>query len=545
MASFIVLVAYLIAVCVIYLCYQIYHQYTYWKKRKVLDTDLIPIMGSMGPLLLGRPLAIHTQNLYDKFPGARYYGGFDMGKPMVLIRDPELYRDISIKNFDYFTDHSAFVSEEMDPIVGRNVFSLKGQHWREVRSMLSPNFTATRMKIMFDLIAECSKDLIEYFVAHPEVILCYNENLSLKKYSCHFTKKIIHFSYFFIYKYTIISILQVAKSFDGKDIFTRYTVNVIATAAFGVKVNSLADKENDFYIHGVSSMQFRLLTFAKVTLMRFFPKIMRLFGATFLRKSDDLFFKNLIRETVRSRKENGIIRPDMIHLLMQAMDKKDGIEVTIDDIIAQAFLFFLAGFDTISSLIGFVAHELAANSDVQEKLHQEVEEWFEKNDGDITYESLIEMKYLDMVISEALRKYPPAPINNRLCVKEYELPPATNGYSKCIIEKDTVIYIPIFAIHRDSKYFPEPDKFIPERFSGETNEKTNPAFIPFGQGPRKCIANRFALMEAKILIFNIVRKFVIKFTDKTKHPITFAKTNFTLSPKDGFWLQFEERKKIN
>lgn len=117
------------------------------------------------------------------------------------------------------------------------------------------------------------------------------------------------------------------------------------------------------------------------------------------------------------RNEKGIVRPDMIHLLLEArknaynsdvqnnniygefLGKKPKIEITDDDITAQALVFFIAGFDTASTLMTFICYELAVNPDIQKKLVEEIDRNAESCSDDITFEALMGMKYLDMVIS--------------------------------------------------------------------------------------------------------------------------------------------------
>ncbi|XP_011705919.1 PREDICTED: cytochrome P450 9e2-like, partial [Wasmannia auropunctata] len=102
------------------------------------------------------------------------------------------------------------------------------------------------------------------------------------------------------------------------------------------------------------------------------------------------------------------------------------------------------------------------------------------------------------------------------CAKRYELPPSQPGRKSVIVEPGDILLFPVHAIHRDPKYFPNPDKFDPERFSEENKDNILPyTYLPFGHGPRKCIGNRFALMETKILIAHLLQKFTLKTTDKT------------------------------
>lgn len=422
--------------------------------------------------------------------------------PLILLRDPELIKEICVKNFDNFVDRRSFMTEEMDPVYGRNVFSLKGDRWRKMRNTLSPAYTAAKMRIMFELVEKCARDFIQYFIDHPSE----------------------------------------ANSVELSDAFTRYCNDVIATAAFGISVNSLTDRENEFYERGKNSFNLGSpKRFVKFVAFRLFPKLMRLFGITFLAKESDRFFKKIIEETVITRDEKKIVRPDMIHLLMEARNKDDN-NLSMDDIIAQGFLFFLAGFDSSSGLMKFMAHELAINSEIQAKLQAEVDNLYKNGENvDDFYEKLTELKYMDMVISETLRKYPPNPLIDRLCVKEYNFPKPTPNSVAYTVKPKNAIWIPIFAIHHDPKYFPEPEKFDPERFNDENKDKIQPyTYLPFGLGPRKCIGNRFALMETKLIFVLILRNFTLKPTEKTKHPIEFARGG-GIKVRDGLWIEFEKR----
>lgn len=154
----------------IYLGCIILKQYTYWKKRGLPHLKLVPLIGNNAPIFFRtKSPAEHSLNLYKQHPKARYYGFFDFRKPAIIIKDPELIRDVCIKYFDNFTDHEPFITEEIDPIAGRNLFSLSGHRWRDFRNTLSPSYTASRMKLLFGLMVECSSEFVRYFVQHPEV----------------------------------------------------------------------------------------------------------------------------------------------------------------------------------------------------------------------------------------------------------------------------------------------------------------------------------------------------------------------------------------
>jgi len=232
-------------------------------------------------LFLGRISFVdYYQYMYNYFPGAKYVGLIYFGTPTVLVRDPELIRDIMVKAFEYFPNHRSFVDESVDPLYAKNTFFLRGDRWREMRNTLSPTFTVNKMKFMFDLISKCSQNFVDYFVDHPEI--------------CH--------------------------AIETKGAFRRYTNDVIATTAFGISVNSMRDQNNEFYMKAVEATKFSgLLTMAKLIILRTCPLLAKSIGLTFFSPATSMFFKKIVAETIKAREEQNIIRPDMIHLLMQAL----------------------------------------------------------------------------------------------------------------------------------------------------------------------------------------------------------------------------------
>lgn len=131
-------------------------------------------------------------------------------------------------------------------------------------------------------------------------------------------------------------------------------------------------------------------------------------------------------------------------------------------------------------------YELALNLDIQEKLRDEIKTAIQNNDGKLTYDMLFDLEYLDQVIKESLRKYPPIPDSVRKCTNEYKIP-GTN----LIIPKGTTLELPIYSFHHDPEYFPDPKKFDPERFSPQNeNNRHSFVYLPFGDGPRNCLGMR-------------------------------------------------------
>lgn len=415
------------------------------------------------------------------FHRCRIYGGFDFQKRAYIVRDPEVYKRIAIKDFDHFQDHRSFFDGSIDEVSSKVLIALHGDEWRQMRATLSPTFTGSKMRQMFGLVSECADEIVEHFIKKAES----GEKLDV----------------------------------EMKDFFSRYTNDVIATCAFGIKVNSFVDPDNEFYVNGKKVMQppsfIRMLQFFVIM---WTPKIAKLLKFKGLDESVTMSFKRSILETMKMREENNIHRPDMIQLLMQvrkgnldhqadekSKDVSDGFATaeesdigktkvtrtwTDTEIIAQCLLFFFAGFETSSTMLTFVAHELVANPEVQQKLYEEIADVHEQLGGNrITYDVIQKMKYLDQVISETLRMWPAALQLDRECVKDYTY---DDGKKKFTIEKGSVLAFSIFGIQRDPKYFPHPDKFDPERFNDENKHSILPGtYLPFGIGPRNCIGRQY------------------------------------------------------
>ncbi|KAF2898022.1 hypothetical protein ILUMI_08153 [Ignelater luminosus] len=502
-------------VLVILVYYVFVNPFNYWERKGVPQDRIWKIwLETVLVIIQYRPFHETLKRAYDNFPEMRYGGVYQLFTPMLLIRDPELIKQITVKDFEHFIDHFHFFPTNDEPLWEKNLFLLKGEKWREMRTTLSPSFTSSKMKLMFGLINDCAKQFVKYYEEQ-------NEN-----------------------------VIQL----EMKDTFTRYANDVIATSAFGVTCDSIRNRDNEFYLNGKIAADFGegikgMLKFVIATLS---PKLANKLGLKLTKRESSMFFTNVIKSNIKSREQNGIIRPDMIHLLLEARKGKLKYEelesipkekLTDEDIAAQAFIFFLAGFDSVATLMYFVAYELAVHPDIQVKLQLEIDNILNNSNGSLTYENLSSMKYMDMVLSETLRKWPNAFFLDRVCVKPYTIPPVREGEKPVYLEKGDTIQIPLFGIHYDPEYFPEPERFDPERFSDENKSKINPyVYLPFGSGPRICIGSRFALMETKMVFSYLLAKFDIVVTEKTPIPLKLSRSKLSLDNDEGFWMGLQLRK---
>ena len=496
----------ILTIFIIGLFFYLFKRKNLFEQLEIPHESPMPILGNMGPCLIGKTNVNELlNNLYKKHGEAKYFGLYDFQTPIVVLRDPEIIKSITIKNFENFPDHRGFTDADRDPLFGKNLFSLKGDDWREMRVILSPSFTTSKMKMMFHLITECA-------VNFTNIVL---ERSKDKDYIANL-----------------------------KDVFTKITADVISSCAFGISINSMKEPKNELYVVGRQSTDFEGILSLKFLLIRNFKVLSRLLGVKIVNDSVTRFFMDVISSNIATRRKKGISRPDFLQLMMEAQNKNSSNrELTLEEITANAFVFFFGGLDAVSTQLCYIAHEIAVNPDVHVRLQEEIDSVLKNCKGEPTYNEINNMPYMDAVINEAMRLYPVAALLDRICKNKFELPPSLPGKEPVTLEPGTNVWIPVYSIQRDPNNYENPEKFDPERFLGKNKISANATtFIPFGIGPRMCIGNRFALIEMKIIIFHLLSKCNFKVCSKTPIPIKFKKSTFILLPEGGFWIKFQSRK---
>lgn len=413
----------------------------------------------------------------NDFRDEAYVGFYECRTPSLFVLSADAVKQICIKNFDNFVNHSAFSEGASDELLCSSVFFMKDQKWRDMRATLSPAFTGSKIRMMFDLVRDCADNFVSY---------C-NEQCEESGFM----------------------------SFRPKEVFSKVTMDIIATCGFGLQIDSLRDPQNRLYQMFNKVLEMKgIVTILKLLVMILSKDLAKWLGISFLPKDTSEFTKKLVADTISHRKKTNQFRPDVIQLLIEAMegklkhdkhtkdsddtsfatikeseiDKKGGRQDWSDvEIAAQCFIFLVGGYDTTSNLFNFISYELAVDPVIQERLYEEVRETQQRlNGAPVTYEAIQKMQYLDAFICECLRKHPPMLQIDRVCNKETVI---HDG-------KGNIFTIPVgmkvnlnpFAMHYNPKYFPNPAKFDPERFLGENKNKIEPnTFLSFGVGPRACI----------------------------------------------------------
>ncbi|XP_043835124.1 cytochrome P450 3A24-like [Dromiciops gliroides] len=457
----------------------------------------LPFFGTV--LSYRKGIANFDMTCFKKY--GKTWGIFDGRQPVLAIMDPEIIKSVLVKEcYSVFTNRRRL---GLTGLLENAIVIAQDDQWKRIRTVLSPTFTSGKLKEMFPIINHYGDVLVKNM--HKEA--------------------------------------DKSKPVTMKEIFGAYSMDVITSTSFGVNIDSL-NNQNDPFVREISKLfRFNVLDPLLLTIM-LFPFLVPLFkkmDVTIFPKEAMDFLANSITKIKEERKKNSQKnRVDFLQLLMDSQISKNPEahsykELSDGEILAQSLNFLFAGYETTSSVLSFLFYNLAIHPEIQEKLQKEVDAVLPNKEA-VTYDALVQMEYLDMVIHENLRLFPIAGRIERVAKKTVEI----NGVT---IPKGAVVMIPPFVLHRDAEYWPEPEEFRPERFSKENKESINPyVYLPFGAGPRNCIGMRFALMSMKVATSRLMQEFSFRTCKETQVPLKLSNKRL-LSPTVPIVLQAVRRTK--
>lgn len=240
----------------------------------------------------------------------------------------------------------------------------------------------------------------------------------------------------------------------------------------------------------------------------------------------------LVAHIIAERREHGGDRGDLLSMFMEAEDAETGERMTGKQLRDEAMTMLLAGHETTSNALAWTFHLLAMHRDVAARVWREADAaWLAH--GDPTFESLKRLQLCRWTVMEAMRLYPPVWLFARTAREDDVLP---SGWR---VPAGKTVFVCPYTIHRDPAYWPDPEHFDPKRFS-EANAAGRPrtAYVPFAAGPRQCIGNEFALMEATIILATVCREWRLGFA-RARPPE--PEPSMTLRPKDGMPMTLWKR----
>ncbi|XP_025939649.1 thromboxane-A synthase isoform X1 [Apteryx rowi] len=466
----------------------------------------------------------HTKLITEYGPVCGYYIGRQM---FVVVSTPEMIKHILVTDFSNFTNRTKpnLVSKPMLD----SILCLRDDRWKYVRSLLTPAFGDSKLREMTPLINQACDVLLS----------------NLKVYA------------------------DSGKAFDIQRCYKCFTLDVVGSVAFGTQVDSQKNPDDPFVKNCRTFFETSLFKPLLILILSFPFIMIPLLRILPNKKQKELneFFIQIIKNAVifRDQQDAAERRRDFLQWMLDsrnaaaslgaacfdvispatasshheaplagnAPSEKVQKMLTEDEIAGQAFLFLIAGYETTTSALSFATYLLATNPECQEKVLQEVDDFSAKHIIP-DYQNVQELPYLDMVIAETLRMYPPAFRFTREAAKD------------CVvlgqrIPAGAVIETAVGHLHYNSDFWPEPEKFIPERFTEEAKKERHPfAYLPFGAGPRGCIGMRMGLLETKMTLLRILQKFRFKTCPDTEIPLQL-KSKVTLGPKNGVYIQLESR----
>lgn len=303
-----------------------------------------------------------------------FVGIYGIFRPKLLVCDPELIKKILIQDFSHFTDRGINSNEDYDPF-SATLFALQGIKWKKMRSRLSPAFSSGKLKAMFPTIVNCCSTLESYLNKLTED------------------------------GHGVLDVCEMS---------ARLTINVIASFAFGIEIDSINEPNNDFRFYGCKVVEFNFWKGFIFAILMIQPKLLSFFRIKAIDADLEKFIKSILKKNLEYREQNNVSRRDFFQLLIQlrntgmiqsddnweAVAKVDDNQhkLTLNEIFAQVYFFYLAGFETSATTISFCMFEVAKNQEIQKKVHEEIDNVLSEHNGEISSESIADMKYLDACI---------------------------------------------------------------------------------------------------------------------------------------------------
>ncbi|KAJ3656959.1 hypothetical protein Zmor_015997 [Zophobas morio] len=327
--------------------------------------------------------------------------------------------------------------------------------------------------------------------------------------------------------------------YDGKSsvdvhrLVTLCTLDIICETAMGTKMN-IQSGENSQYVESVQQMG-RIVIERALSLIKVSKYTFWLSRDYYIQNNALKILHGFTLSVIDSKRnkpvEKTTKRMAFLDLLLKV--SHDENILTIGELQEEVDTFMFEGHDTTAAGISFILYCLADHPEEQEKVLQEQKELFgDDKNPPVTYSDLQDMKYLECVIKETFRLYPPVPIIGRYTTEEIK-------FDDTLIPKNTNIVFFIYGLHRSSEFFPEPEKFKPGRFQNFKSAFPY-AYIPFSAGSRNCIGQRFAMLETKSIISKIVRHFEIKPT-LPRHELNLS-VETVLKSVNGIKVTLKKRK---
>lgn len=361
-------------------------------------------------------------------------------KYFIFSQDKEFTEYILKQNHkNYFK--SEIQSVTLGKYLGKGLLTNNGKDWLKQRRLIQPGFSKAKISNLVSIMEEEIDSAFSSFEKEPEI--------------------------------------------DLYDVFHTLAFNIVAKTLFSSDIDEEKVKELGKIITEVQEV------FAKEVRIPLYTQVLNILGITDknIRKSKQA--KHIIQSVLEKRRNSDEEKNDLLDMLIHARYEDTQLPMSDEQLVDEMLILFIAGHETTANALSFIFFEISQNPETEKKLRQEIRK---EGENVFTTENLMKKSFTINIIKEAMRLHSPAWAIDRQALED-------DSFKDYSWKKGTLIILYITGLHRNPKYWSNPNSFIPERFDDE-NAK-NFAYYPFGAGPRLCIGEHFAMMEMAL----IVRKF--------------------------------------
>ncbi|MGB0384591.1 MAG: cytochrome P450 [Ardenticatenaceae bacterium] len=369
-------------------------------------------------------------------------------------------------------------------VSGLNLLTSDGQYWLSQRRMMQPAFHKRRIAGFGQIMTDATVSMLEEWDRAA----------------------------------------QSGEMLDMHDEMMRLTMEVVGQTLFSVDLSAESNLLGEGFTTSIEYMNYR---FKHPFAAPLFIPTRRNRKLKRAMKNMSEIMQNMIDERRQSREQ----KDDLMAMLMEARDEETGEGMNDEQLRNELTIMIGAGHETTSNALTWTFYLLSEHPDAEEKLLAELKSVLAGRTP--TINDLPNLPYTRMVIQESMRIYPPAwGLSSRQAIADDQL----GGYH---IPANSVLMIMPYVVHRDPRFWNNPEKFEPERFTPERSKKRHKfAYLPFGNGPRKCIGATFALIEAQLILATILQRYKLRLKP---HYNVEPTPIFTLRVKDGLPMSIQRR----
>ena len=430
-------------------------------------------------LLRQNPIAVFDQGAFaaDFREKRVFFGNF------VLVNEPSCIEHILLKNHHNYSK-GRLTRDVLRPVLGNGLLTSEGDFWRRQRRIAAPGFHHQRLAAAAGAMARLARRRVDRWhipCEHGEPLDIVQEMTSL-------------------------------------------TMEIVATTLFSMDITGSVDELGEAMTTVITA--FGTLKLADILgLPDWIPR-----GRSRRTRSALARIERTIQEMIAERRRVQEAPDDLLSLLLAARDDETGAGMTAVQLRDEVVTFFVAGHETTAMALTWTLYLLSRHPAVERRLHDEVDRV--PGDGEASFADLEFLAYTRMVIQEAMRLFPPAFSIQRVPFEDDEIA----GHR---ISAGSLVTISPYVTHRNPRLWKDPLRFDPERFTPERIQERHPfAYIPFGGGPRICIGNGFAMMEACLILATIARFYRLRVVPG--HRVE-AQGWITLRPRYGLRMTLEKR----